>query len=531
MSAGETDTGEAPLWRIPVYLFVTALSSGCGLVVEIVAGRLIAPYLGMSLYTWTAVIAVVLAGFSIGNWIGGRLADKPADRASAMTAWSLALAALSTLLVLPLLRMVAGPVLAMDLGAISSILVLTVTLFLLPSIFVGIPSPILTTLAVAEHREATGRLIGLFFAFGAVGSILGTLGAGFIFISYLGSNATLLTVAGLYAGLAAIMAFDARARSRARAATSAEGGSLGRFGVVLLIGLITAAGALIAWGTAGRAFVSACTAESDYYCLRVEDTDDQFGVPSRVLVLDHLAHGINVRDAPGVLVSPYVELQHLLTGQLFEPSAALRAYFIGGGAFTLPRAWLASYSNADLTVSEIDPMVTRLASERLWLDTADKRLSVAHVDARAWLSGPGKQVEPFDVIVGDAFHDIAVPPHLVTVEMYRLIKSRLKPGGLYLMNVIDNPDRPRMAASVVATLREVFDAVEVWVSNEPQKRATFVIRAAKTPSTERLLSSPTREGLMWQKLSERDIQGAMTRLDPIVLSDDFAPVDRLIAAE
>ena len=39
-------------------------SSACGLVIEIVAGRLIAPYVGMSLYTWTAIIAVVLAGLS-----------------------------------------------------------------------------------------------------------------------------------------------------------------------------------------------------------------------------------------------------------------------------------------------------------------------------------------------------------------------------------------------------------------------------------------------------------------------------------
>ena len=59
------------------------LSSACGLVVEIVAGRLIAPYVGMSLYTWTAIIAVVLAGLSVGHWIGGRLADgEPTPRQS-----------------------------------------------------------------------------------------------------------------------------------------------------------------------------------------------------------------------------------------------------------------------------------------------------------------------------------------------------------------------------------------------------------------------------------------------------------------
>ena len=32
---------------------------------------MIAPYVGMSLYTWTAIIAVVLGGLSVGHWIGG----------------------------------------------------------------------------------------------------------------------------------------------------------------------------------------------------------------------------------------------------------------------------------------------------------------------------------------------------------------------------------------------------------------------------------------------------------------------------
>ena len=46
------------------------------LVLEIVAGRIIAPSVGVSLYTWTSVIGVVLAGLAIGNWLGGRIADR-----------------------------------------------------------------------------------------------------------------------------------------------------------------------------------------------------------------------------------------------------------------------------------------------------------------------------------------------------------------------------------------------------------------------------------------------------------------------
>ena len=57
------------------YALVVFLSSGCLLVLEITASRLLAPYVGVSLYTWTAIIGVILAGLSLGNWLGGVMAD------------------------------------------------------------------------------------------------------------------------------------------------------------------------------------------------------------------------------------------------------------------------------------------------------------------------------------------------------------------------------------------------------------------------------------------------------------------------
>src|SRR5262245_31784191 len=43
---------------------------------EIVASRVLAPYFGSSLFVWGALIGVVLAGLSLGYWIGGALADR-----------------------------------------------------------------------------------------------------------------------------------------------------------------------------------------------------------------------------------------------------------------------------------------------------------------------------------------------------------------------------------------------------------------------------------------------------------------------
>src|SRR4029079_10713799 len=56
------------------------ISSSCTLVIELIAGRIMAPYIGVSLYTWTSIIGIVLAGMSGGNFLGGFVADRFASR-------------------------------------------------------------------------------------------------------------------------------------------------------------------------------------------------------------------------------------------------------------------------------------------------------------------------------------------------------------------------------------------------------------------------------------------------------------------
>src|SRR3954469_2909059 len=51
-------------------------TSAVVLLLEILAGRLLAPYLGVTLETYSGIIGVVLAGLALGTWLGGRLADR-----------------------------------------------------------------------------------------------------------------------------------------------------------------------------------------------------------------------------------------------------------------------------------------------------------------------------------------------------------------------------------------------------------------------------------------------------------------------
>jgi spermidine synthase len=75
---------------------------------------------------------------------------------------------------------------------------------------------------------------------------------------------------------------------------------------------------------------------------------------------------------------------------------------------------------------------------------------------------------PFDVIVGDVFHDVAIPFHLVTRRIRRLVRQRLTPDGLYLMNVVDAFPDPRLIKAIVKTLHRV-PHVDIWMDHVPER--------------------------------------------------------------
>ncbi|SEO64319.1 hypothetical protein SAMN04490248_108103 [Salinihabitans flavidus] len=488
------------LW---VLVLVQGVVSAASLVVEILAGRMLAPHVGMSLYTWTSVIAIVLAGFSLGHWWGGRIANRPIEEALRITGWTLIGAALTTAAAAWLLRLAAGPVLGTVEHPIWAIVVLCSAVFFLPSLFAGVPAPVLAQVAVVRS-ERSGEALGAMFAAGAVGAIAGTLLAGFLFISWLGTAATLAVVTAVYV-LAALVCFALSRRVTAR------------LGAALVV---------IGAGLTGLPLLAPpqCDHESDYFCIRTVDLSADPARPVHLMVLDHLAHGIGARDVPQVMFTEHAAMLLELSKRR-APSPEATSYFIGGGSYSVPRA-LADAGFGEITVSEIDPMVTEIAERDFWLDRSE--MVIFHEDARrALLSRPERR---YDLIVGDAFTDVAVPAHLITREFMQLVAGRLTPEGSYLMNVIDYEGRLRALASMVATAREVFPHVEVWTRTDrppPGERAVFVLVAGRAPGGQGGFVVPAPEPVRFAALP----QEALARLAETrgqILTDDFAPIDRLM---
>lgn len=505
MKPKATRSTVSPLWLL---LVLQAGISAAGLVVEIVAGRMIAPYVGMSLYTWTSIIAVVLAGFSIGHWWGGRLAAKETGAALRSTGWVMVAAALCTAGATLVLRVAAEPILVSITHPLAAITALATLAFFLPSLFAGVPAPVLAI--VAMRREAQSeRALGAMFAAGAAGAIVGTLLAGFLFISWLGSVGTLSAIALFYALAASVCFWLGRLAARER----------------LLAGTAVAV-ALLA-GLRALSLPAVCDVESSYYCIRTVHLAEDPAAPVNLMVIDHLAHGISAQGAPDVMFTDHTAMLDALPRMRMDRED-FTSFHIGGGSYSVPRAWADRGATA-ITVAEIDPAVTRVATREFWFDPATA--TVLHKDGRVALR---ESDDAYDVIVGDAFTDIAVPAHLVTEEFFRLVGDRLEPGGVFAMNVIDTMDRLEALAALVVTLRKVFDVVEVWTEArppEPGERRVFVLLAGEDRSPVSSIVTRTPEPKRFAALDHGFLDDIVVRTGARVLTDDFAPIDRLVGFE
>src|SRR5487761_665455 len=164
---------------------VVFVASGCTLILEIVAGRIVAPVVGVSLYTWTSVIGVVLAGISLGNYTGGLVADRGVARRT--LGIILALGGVSSLAVLPLTRIMTNYQYPEGTSLVVKIVALTAVVFFPPAFIVSMTTPVVIKLSLKDLGH-TGGVVGRIYAISTCGSIFSTFLTGFVLIAFFGTR-------------------------------------------------------------------------------------------------------------------------------------------------------------------------------------------------------------------------------------------------------------------------------------------------------------------------------------------------------
>lgn len=491
------------LWQPNLIVFI---SSGCIMILELVAGRIIAPYVGVSLYTWTSVIGIVLAGISLGNYLGGRLADRWASLR--FLGLVFVLAGFSSFGVLTVDWL--GRVGLSQWSIVAEILLLTTALFFVPSLILGATSPIVAKLAVNDLAK-TGLTVGKIYAAGTTGSIVGTFATGFVLISWFGTHTIVWSVASVLLAMGFLFILADRRQLLA-----------------LALAAIAAASGLAYYQGWLR---GPCLQETNYFCIKVRQ-EERDGEPVRVLILDRLVHSYTSLDNPTKLVYGYEKIYAEATAYRSQRDGHLRALFIGGGGYTFPRYMEAVYPGSQIDVIEIDPGVTQVARDRLGL-SPDTQIVTYNQDARIFLEQPPSQ--SYDLIMGDAFNDFSVPYHLTTKEFNDRVRAWLANDGLYMVNIIDGP-RGDFLRAYTHTLRQSFDYVYLVPASsswQASVRTTIVLIGSNAPldvdAFKTITAGDGHALLASQILSQAQVDELLSQGRVILLTDRYAPVDQMLA--
>lgn len=475
-------------------------SSGAVLVLEILAARLLAPYVGDTLETYTAIIGVLLAGIALGSWYGGRLADRyePRDLLGPMFVIGGAL----TFLSVPAVDFLGT---GMRGASPLTTTLLTVLAFFLPATVLSGVTPTVIKIQLGSLEE-TGSVVGRLSALSTVGGIFGTFLTGFVLVAAWPSRPVVRVQAALLIAAGIALAVYLR---RLRTV------SVGTMAAAAIAGLLSFAAS------------HPCEHESAYYCAYITEDPDREG--GRSLWLDTLRHSYVDLDDPDYLEFTYMRWFSDVLDAVAPDGEPIDALHIGGAGFTMPRYLRAEHPGSESTVLELDPLMVELAEDELGLERGDD-LDIHTGDARVAIEQVDE--DAFDVAIGDAFGGVSVPWHLATREYVTDVEQRLRDDGVYVMNIIDYGPRAFLRAEL-ATLATRFDhlaAIGREGSLDPDATeggGNHVVVASDRP----LPLDAIREANRLRGADDQIIAGEELEAfigDAMVLTDDYAPVDQLL---
>lgn len=489
---------------ISVKLCVIAFFSGAVVMtMEIIGSRVLAPFVGASVFVWTGLIGVMLASLSLGYWRGGMIADK--DPTLKRLSRILFIASICTLLSVCIRPVVFVALRYLSFDFRLQSVIAAFLLFFLPSIYLGMVLPFVTRLALDEKSKA-GSLIGRIYAVSTAGSIIGTFATGFVFIAFFGITTILIILAV----------------------------------ILLLLSWYTNGGAIIKklniFGMAGLIFLAVprmdgflgtviARSQSQYQYIRVIESDlNQPGQRFRLLMTDDMPYRNHLHFYQALMDCNHPDqlqsvLQYYRLVEYFQPRLN-KVLVVGGGGYAYPRFLMKQYQDILVDVVEIDPQITAFARKYFYLSDT-KRMRIFHEDGRMYLN---RSQERYDAIILDAYTSGLPPFQLLTreaaIELYRLLTV----DGVLLVNVFSavEGERGESLKAIYATFRSVFPYAEAFITGDVDKsiQQTVLVIAFKSPRIHGLTAAdPVFQSLLAHSIDVSRLPKAQ------ILTDEYAPVE------
>ena len=480
-------------YKIEITVF---LCGALGMILELVAARVLSPYIGSSNLIWTTIIGIMLTSMSIGYWAGGKIADKKPDMN--ILSMLILMGSFFTSLIPILETLMVKPFSAVTNNLVLIAIITSAFIFGIPSFILATVSPSAVKLKDKQH-ENVGKVSGSVSSLSTLGSIIGTFMAGFILIPNLGVR-TIIFIATIIQFILAFILFTKKDKT---------------FIIIMLIALIS----LIGLNLYGKYLFEKNNPDI------IEDVDSQY---SRIWIrqASNLENSYKVMQVDTGLESyinqetnemgaPYLYYYDLFDYYNKEAKSTL---MIGGAAYTYPTYYLKKYEDKTIDVSEIDEKMTQLAKEQFGLDTSNQRLKIYHQDGRSFLNYTDNK---YDTILIDAFKGLNAPFELTTYEALTNAKNKLNDNGMVITNIISavKGEKSDFIKYEYATYKKVFDDVKIFkvrdIADEEEQNLILIGFKGETNKNEEKYEQ-------YRNLLEREIMNFES--DKQVVTDNYAPI-------
>jgi spermidine synthase len=397
-------------------------------------------------------------------------------------------------------------------------LLLLLTFFFLPSTALGTISPIMAKFAL-EQSEKIGNTVGTIYAVSSIGSIVGTFLSGFFLIPLLGITTIIFIVAGLIGILAVLM------------------------GTVRIVGVGWIGALVILYLVSGGESFS-----QSLFPLDVEDVDVLYATDTMYshlevketlhatrkeisLEMDSLVHNLYDPAHPDDLLYEYERVfaslteyfvRHVISDERFSTLT------LGGGGCLFPAYLERRYPASRHEVVEIDPEVVRVA--RVYFDvTENERLRIITADARNFTDQAVRDNREYDLVFLDAFNSFSIPFHLTTAEFMEDVAHLISPRGLVVVNCIDIFEVGKFLNAFINTMSSVFPHVQAYEDTlrQDSTRSTYVV-VGSMDKLEIDVLHDAQHKIIAVRMTDKRLEDLRSRNGSLVLSDNHAPVEKLI---
>jgi spermidine synthase len=450
--------------------FAIAISGMCALGAEVVWTRLLALMMGATVYTFSIILAVFLAGLGIGSGLGS-LASRKHPQISLgycqmLAALTVAWAAYTLSDSLPYWPI--NPLLATQPWFNFQIDLMRSLWTVFPAACLWGASFPLALAAAAEPGLDTGHLVGRLYAANTIGAIGGAVGFSLIVIPEMGTrDAERLLIA--LAAVGCLFALLPRVRTASQAVAPA-------LAIAIAAGLIWSVDPVPWLAVAyGRRMLTVTSTGKPLY--------QADGMNSSIVVsqLDYGAIYFHVSGKVEASSEPFdMRLQRMLghIPALVHPNPK-SVLIVGFGAGVTSGSFVVHPSVEKIVICELEKLIPPATGQYFQNENHsvyfDKRTQINYDDARHFVL---TTKDKFDIITSDPIHPwVKGTATLYSKEYFEICKRHLNPGGVITQWVPLYESDPATVKSEFATFFEVFPNATVWANDNNGEGYDVVLMA------------------------------------------------------